>query len=60
MRGRTRTRRADRRTLLGVALIAFAVATTVLVPGVGLADELLIPLGAYLILGGRGGGKSGR
>lgn len=36
-------------TAAGVALIAISVATTGLVPFVGLADEWLIPLGLYLI-----------
>ena len=45
----------SRQQVLGVALISVALATSIIVPGIGLADDFLIPLGLYLIASrGRG------
>ena len=42
--------RLSKQQVLGVALLSVAVATSVLIPGVGLADDFLIPLALYLIV----------
>lgn len=42
--------RLSKQQVLGVALISAALATSIIAPGIGLADDFLIPLGLYFII----------